>query len=151
MILIPHILTGGAIGRKADKIWLAFVFGWLSHYALDAIPHWEYMKNLAQMFVPANFLQIIIDLILGFLAVWFLTRSFSYSEKLPIFIGAIAAISPDALQSAIYFLKLNWLEPLFVFHKTIHSCRDLTFWQYLPILLLILITSIMIVRGKNSH
>jgi hypothetical protein len=41
MILTPHILVGAAIGSKFS--WPAvFFIGFLSHYLLDALPHYEY-------------------------------------------------------------------------------------------------------------
>lgn len=43
MVFTPHIITGGAISvlAKANPA-TSFVFGLLSHYMLDVLPHWDY-------------------------------------------------------------------------------------------------------------
>ncbi|MFH1611981.1 MAG: hypothetical protein ABH887_01825 [bacterium] len=146
MILIPHILTGAVISKKTNKLWLAFIFGWLSHYILDAIPHWEYLQNMIEIIMPINMVKIVIDLGLGLLIVWMLTRSFSKRKKLLVFTGAIAAILPDMVQSAVFFFKLNFLNPISVFHSTVHSNIELSFWWHLPVLILICVTSCVIIR-----
>ncbi len=39
MLAIPHMLTGGAIGRTVARSWLAWPLAFASHFVLDTIPH----------------------------------------------------------------------------------------------------------------
>ena len=43
MILASHAIIGAAVGRLFPlSPFYGFLAGLLSHYAMDAIPHWEY-------------------------------------------------------------------------------------------------------------
>ena len=45
MVLVPHMLVGAAIGSQVSSYWLAFLFGLMSHYLLDSLPHWDYLQK----------------------------------------------------------------------------------------------------------
>ena len=40
MFATTHVLTGAAIGRRIQRPAPAFVVGFVSHIAMDALPHW---------------------------------------------------------------------------------------------------------------
>src|SRR3989344_163366 len=42
MILVTHAVVGGAIGVAIQNPILAFTLGFLTHFAFDTIPHWDY-------------------------------------------------------------------------------------------------------------
>lgn len=144
MILFPHMLIGGAIGVHSKNICWAFLFGFLSHFVLDMIPHWEYLDHLKQVGYPKNFPKIFIDFAVGISAVMLLTWSFP--NKLVILSAVAGSIIPDALQIMIHFFKLNWLKPLFDFHRKIHSDKELSFWQGIPVFLLIIFLTLLILK-----
>lgn len=45
MILASHIVVSGLLGTTTNNYFLAAVFGFVSHYLLDAIPHWDYLPD----------------------------------------------------------------------------------------------------------
>lgn len=146
MILSSHMVIGGAIGARSKNIYWAFFFGFLSHYLLDFIPHWEYLSSLNQIFIPVNILKVLLDFALGLLAMYLILSAFSRKMSLVILVGMGASILPDALQTVIYFLKLTWLTPLFNFHQWIHCSFDLTLWPGLVIMACTFLVSILVIE-----
>ncbi len=140
------MLIGGAIGVHSKNIYRAFFFGFLSHYVLDMIPHWEYLSSLNEVLIPINVFKILIDFGLGLLIVFLILRFFSKKMSLIVLVGMGASILPDALQMIIYFLKLNWLMPLFNFHQWVHSPIDLTLWPGLLVMVFVFISGILIFK-----
>ena len=143
MILTPHILVGAAIGTKTDNLWLVFVFGWLSHYALDALPHWEYLDKLSEVVKTKNLFKIFADFIIGIAVV--LAITWHFSQKLPIFFGLLGAITPDILQGMAFVLKLNCLKPLNKLHNKIHNSQKLSLKQGWLVLILTFLVAILII------
>lgn len=143
MILIPHILIGAAIGTKTNNLWLAFVFGWLSHYAFDTLPHWEYLDKLEEAIKLKNLFKIFADFMIGVIIVLVITWRFP--QKLPIFFGLLGAITPDILQGMAYMLKLNCLKPLNKLHNKIHSSQKLSLKQGWLVLILTFLAAILII------
>ena len=91
MILAPHIIVGAIIGAKIKKPFLVIILAFLSHFVLDAIPHWDYSITL---------LNVIIDVPIGLLIVFLAVRSKNMFNKnyLPyIALGIFASLLPDAL------------------------------------------------------
>ncbi len=122
MVLTTHAVVGGALASIAyAEPAAAFGIGFLSHFLLDAIPHWDYFHLLPsfkgntegngftvelskRLMFDIGF--IIFDIILGFLLVFlfFLRKGFILNFgiliKDPIIWGAIGGILPDFLQFA---------------------------------------------------
>ena len=96
MIITPHMLVGAAIGAHCDNIWAAFCFGLISHYLLDALPHWDYLKRV-KISNPDHLKKIGLDFILGGLLVLFLT--WSSPQKFFILVALGAALLPDCLET----------------------------------------------------
>lgn len=140
------MIIGGAVGARSKNIYWAFFFGLISHYMLDAIPHWEYLSSLNQVVLPINMIKIFFDLSLGLLAIFLLLRFSSRKISWIVLIGVGASILPDAFQTIIYFFKLDWLMPLFNFHQWAHSPIDLTLWPGLAVMLFVFISSIIIIK-----
>lgn len=138
MILVTHGIVGGAIGRflPTHPI-LSFGLGFLSHFVIDAIPHWHY--PLAAFETDANdpmnanlpfarralrdFFVIGLDCLAGvLLALYFLKGNFAVdSAFISIVAGALGGIVPDALQFAYWKLRREPLISLQKFHLYIHS------------------------------
>src|SRR5687767_3301477 len=41
MTTIPHVIVGAAVGSLAPNPYLASLAGFISHFVLDFIPHWD--------------------------------------------------------------------------------------------------------------
>lgn len=137
MILSTHAIVGGAIASFfPSEPLLAIVAGFASHFAIDAIPHWDYTLRSITVGKAADNRRLklnrplIIDLIcIGAdawaglaLAIWLFATPGSWWV---IALGAVAGMVPDPLQ---FVHSVHPREPLVTlqrFHGWIHSKRKL--------------------------
>ncbi len=130
MVLTPHSIAGAAIASffKLNPF-TAFFAGFLSHFFLDAVPHWDYKlkseyKDLenpmnGDLIIGRDFyfdlVKIGFDALLGLsLAVFFFNFGLGVSLEI-VLAGVIGALAPDALQ----FVYTKWRkEPLISLQRT---------------------------------
>ena len=132
MILSTHAAVGAALASfMPSNPGAAFLIGFASHFALDAIPHWDYPirspsvnpKIGARMAFDRALLQDALtigsDGLAGIILVLYL---FGWSAGLwPIFLGAIGAMLPDPLQFLRTRMPYEPLRSLQRFHDWAHS------------------------------
>src|ERR1700749_2472794 len=53
MLVTNHVLSGAVIGAASRRVLPAFALGVLSHFALDAVPHWGKWDG-APSFMPGG-------------------------------------------------------------------------------------------------
>ncbi len=139
MTLGTHAVVGGSLAAMVPAHPVAaFIVGFLSHFVLDSIPHYDYEilsiqkeegnklntdMKLGKLFI-FDLLRIGADALIG-LAI--LSLFFRNVPAFPyvILIGAIAAMLPDALQFAYFKLRREPLNSLQRFHLFIHAENDL--------------------------
>jgi hypothetical protein len=139
------MVVGGALAQisKANPI-LAFVMGFLSHYILDIIPHWDYPLLSSSKSKTGNPLdgEIVIgrgflvdlvkvgaDFLIGLSIVLFFFEPNGFSIllnplaliKSPILWGSFGGILPDILQFIYYKTKREPLTSFQKFHDFMHS------------------------------
>ena len=140
MILSTHAIVGGAIASLLPSHpVLAVAAGFASHFAIDAIPHWDYpLRSIAtgktadnrKLKVSATLFR---DLaLIGFdagagLALALLLFATSTTAWV-IALGAIAGMLPDPLQFVHSVYPHEPLKSLQRFHSWIHSKKKLQ-WQ----------------------
>lgn len=145
MVLTPHAIVGATITSffKLNPF-TAFVAGFLSHFFIDLIPHWDYRLKSARLdeACPINNDVVIgsdfyIDLVkTGFDASLGLALSlvlFTVGGGIslwPIVFGAIGGIAPDALQFAYMKYRREPLLSLQRTHILFHSSHKI----YNPVL-----------------
>jgi hypothetical protein len=133
MILTTHAITGAAVASAMpNHPVLGFTAGFVSHFLLDAIPHWDYELRSSKknpndddltddILIDKNsfgdLLKISADFLFGFIMVFFLFfnspifASFHISFfKSSVFWGMTGGLLPDFLQF-VYF-KIWRREPL---------------------------------------
>src|SRR3989344_1852055 len=136
MTLTTHALVGAAAASFfPEQPYLAFAAGFASHFAIDAIPHWDYdvwlrsfvnkeNKLLTDMRWGRDFwhdLAVIgADALLGFVLTFFVAGILGISQEIAL-VGAGAGIYPDVLQFIYYKARKHWFgammfEPLQRFH-----------------------------------
>ena len=137
MIFTPHIVVGMAIGAKTQNLGLIIILGLLFHFAMDKIPHWDYVnsgirnfprtKNFKALF--SDFFKIAIDglfgLLIVFLCIW-QKGVFTPRYLLFILLGIFFSILPD-IDLAFSFLLLpqKISKKYFAFHeKYLHYSED---------------------------
>ena len=118
-MLASHIIVSGILGSQTQNYFLAAAIGFISHYIMDAIPHWDYyiskeFKTRAETepgFIKTKFFwkeisKVMADMALGFILI---SGYFWYSGYQNIAVSAVAiffGILPDPLQ-LLYFLTKN--------------------------------------------
>ncbi|MEK7566711.1 MAG: hypothetical protein AAB527_01070 [Patescibacteria group bacterium] len=138
MVLSTHAITGAAVASlNPARPFSGFVAGFVLHFILDAIPHWDYKIKSGSIdpYVGSAFifdryffgdvLRIVSDLALG---VSISLAVFYFYWPAPIWAvlaGVAGGILPDALQFA--YGRLHWrsLSLLQDFHFWIHTTRKL--------------------------
>ncbi len=159
MVLATHLVTGAALGQVISNPALAFFSGFLSHFLLDAIPHWDYHlasletnpddKLDTKMALNRDFIsdlaKISLDLIIG-ATVLFLTFKFlNWQINAGVILSALGAIIPDFLQFAYFKLRWPVLRVLQTFHVWIHSVKKLDDRMILGPLLQVLLVGLVFV------
>ncbi len=124
------MLVGAAIGTQTPHAWLAFIFGIISHYFFDLMPHWDYLSEKRSIGTN-DYVKMLVDLSLGSTMVIMLARSHPASFFVML-IGAFGAILPDCLELARRVFKIKWLLPFWYFHRYIHHFKDLSFKRGIP-------------------
>jgi len=140
VILCTHAVVGGAIASLfPSHPLLAVIGGFASHFAIDAIPHWDYPLRSITVGMGADNRRIemsgalLLDLIcIGLdasaglaLAIWlFATPTSGWVVAL----GAVAGMMPDPLQFVHSVHPREPLVSLQRFHGWIHSKRKLA-WR----------------------
>jgi hypothetical protein len=144
MLLVTHVAVGAALGEAVrglpDAPLIAFVLGWISHYVLDALPHWEKLygekfpsfetQASVKKWPRASVISASIDVLLTvlFLAyfVWRDPNGPFYVN--PVFWGGLGAILPDLLTNTPFFSGIWGKWPFFkqerFIHKYFHISRD---------------------------
>ncbi|MFH1990764.1 MAG: hypothetical protein ABIJ19_02835 [Patescibacteria group bacterium] len=132
MILTSHIIISGILASKTQNYFLAAAIGLISHYVLDAIPHWDYLSDKfeTQTKTDKNFVKRktfwreIIKISIDGLAGFGLLALFVFFDKdaniAPLVIGAFFGILPDALQFLSWLTNWKFIKWNVIFHKFAH-------------------------------
>lgn len=124
MTTIPHVIAGAAIGALSPSPVVAIAGGFLSHFVLDFIPHWDPLFNKDH---PGRFQRN--KLLFAFLlfidlgvSVIILLLIFQYPNM---FIAAVVGTLPDLDHFLQY--KFKQFPLLSKIGITIHDCNS--FWH----------------------
>lgn len=138
MTLAPHGILGAFVAAKVSQAThpaLGLILAFLSHFLLDAIPHWDYLisslkkaRFLSAKELVKNYdfwrdiLSITLDLLICLIAVIIL---FENLPQFPIALaGAFTAILPDLLQFLHWLFPSSHLLQLFKkFHHQFHASK----------------------------
>jgi len=139
MTLTTHALVGAAVAQFFPQHpVLAFAAGFASHFAIDALPHWDYSLRSSRKDKknPLNFdmelgrdfardiARILFDIALG-LSLSALSAYLLHLSLYLALVGAAAGIFPDGLQFVYFKTRSKLLEPLQRFHIWIQEGRSL--------------------------
>jgi hypothetical protein len=130
MILASHAVIGVAAAKLAPvNPLLAFCLAFLSHFAADAIPHWEYKlsksvdpKYSEGMSLNRDFfvdsVKVGSDILLGILLSYYIFSDVSIEI---LSLGIIGGILPDIFQFLYGKIKIQPLIIFKKFHDAVHS------------------------------
>ncbi|MBI4029189.1 MAG: hypothetical protein HY376_02390 [Candidatus Blackburnbacteria bacterium] len=111
MIELPHAVVGAAIAYKVGNPALALPLAFLSHFALDLVPHWNphlnrEMKEYGHVTKRTKRI-IFVDVIVSLLAGGYIA-SLAYPDigrALVILLGAFMGVLPDVAEAPFFFFK----------------------------------------------
>jgi hypothetical protein len=159
MILATHAIGGAAvaIAAKYNPV-AAFFLAFLSHFALDAIPHWEYQITSRRKYPQDPLKEVMIfdkkfirdlavtggDCLLGAAlsigAIWVISPSYLSI----VFLGVIGGVLPDFLQLVYFIFPKSPLRYLQLVHSKIQSGTRLNNMPLLGITLQIAISVVIL-------
>lgn len=141
MILTNHAITGAALASLTpNQPLVGFTVGFLSHFVLDAVPHWDYyLASFKEdgdnplnddVILNGDFLKDILkiglDGIIGLSLSYLVFVLYFKISIVAVLCGAIGAMMPDALQ----FVYMKWrhepLKSLQRLHRLVHADKDKT-------------------------
>jgi hypothetical protein len=133
MTLTTHALVGAAAASLTPQYPLAgFCLGFVSHFAIDAIPHWDYelaslklnREDKLKTFIEpgrqfwADVSTVAGDALFGFAAsIFIFSLALLHAPLMAVFVGAFGALVPDGLHFMYFKWHLAWLVPLERFHN----------------------------------
>jgi hypothetical protein len=137
VILSTHAIVGAAVASlMPDHPALAFACGVASHFAIDAIPHWDYPLRAISIkpntgaalklnwFLFRDLGLIMLDACVGLgVALWLYATP---TAEVAVLLGALGAMLPDPLQLAHRLWPREPLRTLQRFHVWMHTKRKLT-------------------------
>ena len=112
MLSTPHLLVGATVGSFTRNPLAAFAAGFVSHFIMDRVPHWDW-KPTGWKMIALTFAEFFF----GAGLLFFLTKN--SSNPFLIWAGAVGGVCPDALAAPYYLLhqEIKVLEPLRRFHN----------------------------------
>jgi len=146
MILASHIIVSGLLGATTQNYFLAGFFGLVSHYILDAVPHWDFYLspefNVKAETEDGNFIKeklfwkeigkIVVDILIGLSLLFIFLKTLGYINIAAVFISVFFGILPDSLQ--LFYLMTKWkfikwnMDLQQFMHFSIHKKIEQAFW-----------------------
>ena len=119
MIAIAHFLFGALIGKSLDNLLLISLLAFISHFLLDAIPHFDQgsFKHRREDLTARDWGFIVLDVLIGFALALFIAFKFSFWQ---VAFGAFFAVLPDLINHGAWKFKLL-RKPFF---KQFHDLHD---------------------------
>jgi hypothetical protein len=146
MILSTHFIAGAAVAAQTDNPVAIVTIPIILHFALDALPHWQYAEDVEEM--KKKKLQIFLDLVLGpiiiLLVVFF--QGLDLQRLAWLFAAGVVCNIPDGL-IIVHLLapKNRILKKIYDFHCWIQPKKHLNFWVGFPIQAAIDIAAIILI------
>ena len=123
MIAIAHFLLGALIGKSFESLLLISILAFISHFILDAIPHYGHghFKHRKEDLSARDWGFIVLDVLAGFLLALYFAFQFQFWQ---IAFGAFFAILPDLISYSAWRFKLlrkPFFKQFHTLHNKIHS------------------------------
>lgn len=124
MIFLFHVAAGVLIAYKIKFLPLAILVAFLSHYALDFIPHPEYsaqnIKDKQWKKSGLDFLRVVIDVGIGLILI-IIVHQMTGTNYLALITTSFSSILPDILSASSWLWPNNkFLRYHSILHQKIH-------------------------------
>jgi len=100
MLAASHIVAGGVVGSYIGNPFLAFLVGFILHFILDAIPHFDTIGDNILSFKQMSL--IIADLLIGVALIIYVIKP-DLSPGSPFIWGAVGGMLPDLLDNVPFW------------------------------------------------
>ncbi|CUU60466.1 hypothetical protein Ga0074812_14044 [Parafrankia irregularis] len=118
MIISSHVGAGAFVGMAASRPGPALALGFLSHLAMDAMPHWGTGPNTEPEWLPIARK----DGVAGLAAMALLTAAAPADRRVGVLAGMIGACLPDTDKVGRYFVGTSpWPARFDRFHEAIQN------------------------------
>lgn len=146
MLSTPHLLVGAAIVKAIPNPFISLPLAFLSHYALDSVPHWDGSPRAP--FGLKTTAGIVVDYAFGASLIYLLT--FGYPNQYLIWLGAFLGTAPDFILGAYrhftaLFSQYDLIRIPNEFHMGIQ--RNLPFWKGLAVSLVTSALSVLVITS----
>ncbi|TSC61227.1 MAG: hypothetical protein G01um1014107_77 [Parcubacteria group bacterium Gr01-1014_107] len=130
MIITTHAVVAAASAQILSQgPFGAFLVGFLSHFALDSLPHWDYpletlTRGLSFRSIIKDFLKLSLDFLTGVSLVLFF---FQWQEPLNLilWLAVLGSITPDIFHNIASFWRTKILKAFSELHNRFHCPEDL--------------------------
>ena len=114
MLVTSHVLSGALIGVVARKPVRAFAVGVISHFVLDALPHWGDKERFMRVAAP--------DGLAGLAVIGIVTAAAPAERRMAVMAGMAGAAAPDLDKpSRLWFGRSPWPDAVDRFHSAIQN------------------------------
>ncbi len=121
MILATHALTGAAIGKNFENLWLIIALSIIMHFVMDSFRHGEYFDSRIAKFKDIYWKTMIDLSIAGIVILSFIIFYNPTHQKIShILFGSFFSILPDFF--TVLYWKFHWkiLKKIKIFHSFCH-------------------------------
>ena len=137
MLNISHGVIGATIAAQPLNPLISLPLAFVSHFFLDAIPHWDWGIKFKSRSTLVSFLFSLIDGLVSMLIVYlFLQKDRPFAPI--IWLGMFAGMGQDFLDAPANFLKLPPFSPTTSLHRLFHDEDENFIWGIIPQVLIIL-------------
>ncbi len=131
MLLTPHTLVGASIGASTNNVSLIIILAFLSHFILDAIPHfdWGTWHNYDSNFKleKKDYILLVTDVsTAGILLFWVWTK---WDYNIYIVLGAFSAVLVDLIDNVPFWKR--WMRQT-SFGRFIHKIHTFVHYKIKP-------------------
>ncbi|MBX6391389.1 MAG: hypothetical protein IRZ08_20775 [Frankia sp.] len=118
MIISSHVGAGALVGMATRRPGVALAAGFLSHLAMDALPHWGLGPNTEPLWLPIAKK----DGVAGLAAMALLTASAPAGARVAVLAGMTGACLPDTDKIGRFFVgRSPWPARFDRFHEAIQN------------------------------
>lgn len=147
MLVTNHVLSGALIGAVVRRPVPAFAVGVVSHFVLDAVPHWGKFDD------EQRFLRVAVrDGLAGLAAIGAFAVAARPERRLAVLAGMAGAALPDIDKpSCVWFGASPWPEPVNRFHAGIQNEAPGRFGLEMAAMGTLAVLSLLAVRAKGDR
>jgi len=145
MLETPHVIVGAAIATKIPNPWISIPLVFLSHLAIETVPHWNPHLNTEMAkhghVTKKSTVIVAVDATIALISGLVIANQVmpNVNHAITIIACCFVAALPDFVEGPYFFLNMrwNWVQKWMAFQKSIQTDTGV-FWGLLTQVLIIL-------------